>query len=92
MIHANEIVMLALGVGSLAFILMYRSRLASVPARHLLLTAYGFFLAACLLTVFEGFFWTGVFNFLEHLCYACGTLALADWCRRMAFSKAQRDP
>ncbi|MEW6076354.1 MAG: hypothetical protein AB1724_00935 [Thermodesulfobacteriota bacterium] len=80
MIHENEIIMLALGIAVFFFAMVNKTHLERTPGWKLLLFSYSIFLAGCVMTVFEDFFWPDVLNALEHLCYAVSTAALAVWC------------
>ncbi len=80
MIHEDEIIMLALGIGIYFFAIVNKAHLERVPGWNLLLFAYHVLLAGWALTVFEGLLFPGLFNVLEHLCYACSTMAMAVWC------------
>jgi hypothetical protein len=82
MIQENEIIMLALGIGSYFFAVINKIYLERVPAWPTLLLAYRILLAAWVLTVLEGFLFPEALNILEHGCYAVSALVLAFWCRQ----------
>ncbi|MDY6905165.1 MAG: hypothetical protein SWH61_10810 [Thermodesulfobacteriota bacterium] len=83
MIAENEIIMLVLGMGVYGFMVAHKQGLARIPYHRLFFNAYRILLAAWMLTVLEGFFLPSIFNFLEHLCYACGTGILSLWCYKL---------
>jgi O-antigen/teichoic acid export membrane protein len=83
MVHENEIVMLALGVGVYAFAMVCRGQLQRIMHWRTLFLAYQLLLAAWILTVLEGFWWGTVCNVLEHGCLAAGMVTLAGWCFRV---------
>jgi len=81
-IFENEIVMLLIGVGVLIFILGSRRRLKSLPASNILIAGFYVLLASWIVTVLEGFFglfWEGILNYIEHACYAVGSVLVAVW-------------
>ncbi|MGD8388266.1 MAG: hypothetical protein PVG49_14075 [Desulfobacteraceae bacterium] len=79
MIHENELIMLASGLGALAFVLANYSKLKQVPFSKIFLRGFYILLLGWVLTVLEGFFLSRVFNFLEHLCYAASAVVVAFW-------------
>ena len=79
MIEQNEVVMLVLGIGVLIFILGNYSQLKRFPSAKILVVGFSVLLAGWVLTVLEGFYLPGLFNFLEHICYAISTVLLATW-------------
>lgn len=82
-IFGNEIVMLLIGVGVLIFILGNRPRLKSLPASNILIAAFCMMLGSWVLTVLEGFFWEDFLNYIDHGCYAVGSVLVAVWCWRV---------
>ena len=80
MVHENEVVMLLLGVGVLIFILTSRLRLKLLPASNILTAAFYVAFAGWVFTVLEGLLWEGLFNYLEHICYAVSSILLTCWC------------
>ena len=65
-------------VFAVAFLVLRRvERLPDLP---LIYGAAGFMIAATVFTVLEGAFWYGVFNVLEHVCYALAGVFLALGC------------
>ncbi|MBN2123601.1 MAG: hypothetical protein JW821_04875 [Deltaproteobacteria bacterium] len=83
MIQQNEIITLLLGAGVFFFIELNRTALMKLPSWNLLRFAFYALLCGWILTVLEGLFWTDTLNFLEHICYAVSSLALAGWCYRV---------
>jgi len=79
-IFENEVVMLLIGVGVLIFILGSRTRLKSLPGSNILIAAFCMLLGSWILTVLEGFFWEPFLNYLDHGCYAVGSILVALWC------------
>ena len=79
MIQENEVVMLTLGLGINFFIIVYRKYLKCLPGFRIFLFSFRVLLAAWFFTVIEGFFWNGLFNALEHVCYTCSSAMLALW-------------
>jgi hypothetical protein len=79
-IFENEVVMLLIGVGVLIFILGSRQRLKRLPASKILITGFCMMLGSWVLTVLEGFFWKELLNYIEHTCYAIGSILVAVWC------------
>lgn len=91
MAQENEVVMLALGVGVLAFALKHRKQLARVPHWRLLFLAYRILLVAWTATVLEGFFLPTALNLLEHAGYAAAATLIALWCWRAGLGGASRE-
>ena len=89
MIHENEIIMLLLGLGVLIFILGNHVQLKRFPASKILMAGFYMLLGGWLLTVLEGFFWEGLLNYLEHMCYAGSSLLIAMWCWKIFKSKKE---
>ncbi len=87
MVHENEIVMLALGIGVYVFALTCRGQLQRIVHWRTLFLAYQLLLAAWVLTVLEGFVIENVCNALEHSCYAAAMITLAGWCWRITRSR-----
>ena len=83
MIQENEIVMLLLGVGVFIFTLVNRSMFKRLQSWKILIAGFYVLLAGCVFTVIEGFFWIGLLNYLEHMCYAGSSLLVAFWCWRV---------
>ncbi|MBW8041750.1 MAG: hypothetical protein FVQ85_17375 [Planctomycetes bacterium] len=79
-IFENEVVMLLIGVGVLIFILGSRPRLKDLPASNILIMGFYLLLVSWILTVLEGFFWEELLNYVEHACYAVGSVFVAVWC------------
>ncbi len=79
-IFENEIVMLLIGVGVLIFILGSRQRLKGLPSSNILIAGFYLLLASWAVTVLEGFIWEELFNYIEHACYAVGSVLVAVWC------------
>ena len=79
MVQENEIIMLALGCGIYFFVVANKPRLEHIPAWNIILLSFRFLLAAWFFTVIEGFFWNGLFNALEHVCYTCSSAMLMFW-------------
>lgn len=79
MIHGDELIMLLLGLGVLAYIRMNKIRLRRIPGFKIFVSAFFCFLAAWILTVLEGFFWRETLNVLEHALYVSGTGLLLAW-------------
>jgi len=86
-IYEDEILMLVLGLGVLTFMLLNYSNLKRIVLFKLLAISFCMFVAGCILTVLEGFFWEDALNFLEHTSYAAGAIFMAIWFWRV-FGKA----
>ncbi|MBW1801037.1 MAG: hypothetical protein JRJ85_09945 [Deltaproteobacteria bacterium] len=80
MIQENEIVMLLLGSGVFIFTLLNLPMLKRLQSWKVLIAGFYVLLAGWVLTVLEGFFWEGLLNYLEHMCYAGSALLVAFWC------------
>jgi len=89
MLRENEIVMLLLGGGVLIFILRNRFRLKRLPASKLLISGFYVLFAGWVLTILEDFFWEGIFNCFEHMCYAGSSLLVVFWCWKVFGSKEE---
>lgn len=89
MIQQNEIVMLIIGLGVLIFILGKRLQLKRFPSSNILVLGFYVLLAGWALTVIEGLFWGVLFNYLEHICYAIGSLLVAAWCWKVFGSRKE---
>jgi membrane protein CcdC involved in cytochrome C biogenesis len=79
MIHENEVITLAIGIGVYIFVVVYRTQIERIPDWKTVLMAYRIFLVAWALTVLEGFFWESALNALEHLCYVFGMILIVVW-------------
>jgi len=79
MIFENELIMLLLGLGVLAFHLRNRSAFNRIIHAPLLSASLYLLVAAWCFTVLEGFFWHDLLNLLEHACYAASSLLLTLW-------------
>lgn len=79
MIHGDELIMLLLGLGVLAFIRTNNTRLRTLPGFKVFVAAFFCYLAAWIFTVLEGFFWRETLNVLEHALYVSGTGLLLAW-------------
>ncbi len=79
-IQLNELASLLFGVVCAAIILyiLFREKL---PQFGLFFLGFTFLLSANFFTVIEGFLWTTLFNFLEHLSYLLAgvSFAAAAW-------------
>ena len=80
MFEENEVVMLILGIGVLAFVLLNLEKIKRIFAWKIMVSAYCFLLAGWVLTVLEGFVAGRLFNFLEHACYATSSVIIAVYC------------
>ncbi len=89
MIQESEIVMLILGLGVLVFILGNLPQLKRIPYSRLLLSGFYTLLVGWVMTVLEGFIWSVLLNYLEHMCYAIASLLLAVWCWRVFGTKEE---
>jgi len=89
MIQENEILMLIIGLGVFIFVLGNRSQLKRIPHADWLLLGFYMLLVGWVLTVAESFLWEGVLNFLEHACYAAGSVLLAVWCWKVFRDKRE---
>ncbi|MBW2172549.1 MAG: hypothetical protein JRF69_11350 [Deltaproteobacteria bacterium] len=87
MVQESEIVMLIIGLGVLIFLLGNRQQLKRIPSGHFLLFAFHALLTGWVLTVLEGFFWGGLFNYLEHISYAVASFLLAVWCWKVVWRR-----
>jgi hypothetical protein len=79
-IFKNEVLMLIVGIVVLIFILVSRQRLKSLPASNILIGGFFMMLGSWILTVLEGIFWEELLNYLDHACYAIGSILVALWC------------
>ena len=86
MIQPNEIVMLLIGTGVLFFIRVSLHQLKRLPSWNILLCGFCVLICAWAATILEGFFWSGLLNYLEHMCYAASSVLLAVWCWKMSTS------
>jgi len=82
-IFENEVVMLLIGVVVLIFILGNRQQLKSLPASSILIWGFFMMLGSWILTVLEGFLWEELLNYMDHACYAIGSILVAVWCLRV---------
>ncbi|MFQ5952408.1 MAG: hypothetical protein ACE5JK_03280 [Candidatus Omnitrophota bacterium] len=89
MLHENEVLMFLLGLGVLVFILTNRLKFKSIPASKILFIGYLLLLVGWFSTVFEGYFFENVLNYLEHTCYAISAIFIAVWCWKVFGSKEE---
>jgi len=83
LIQQNELITMLIGSGVAIYVLINHSRLSRIPSFKVLLISYLFLFAGWVLTVAEGFFLGSLLNFIEHLCYATGSILAAMWCWRV---------
>lgn len=83
MIHENEVLVLLLGMGVLAFILSNCSRLKYIQASKVLIAGFYVLLVGWILTILEGFFWQEYTNIFEHMCYAASSILICTWCGKI---------
>lgn len=76
----DELIMLILSLAVAIEIWVNFGFIRRAPRPVLLLCSFGLFVLGAFLTVAEGFFFEGVLNYLEHLAYMAGMIALAVWC------------
>jgi hypothetical protein len=87
MIQQNEMVMLLIGIGVLFFIRLSSRQLKRLPSWNVLLCGFCALICAWISTVLEGFFWSVLFNYLEHLSYAASSALLTVWCWKWSTSQ-----
>lgn len=87
MLHANELVMLIIGIGTLLFILNNHHQLKRVPSSNILLGSFYLLVMGWFSTVMEGFLLESLLNYLEHFFYAASSILLAFWCWQTLYSK-----
>ena len=84
MIEVSEVVILLLGAGILAMMLVYRRNLVRLPSWKILLAAFVLRVASDTFSVVEGFFSpTGICNWLQHAAFAFSVVLLAAWTYRI---------
>ncbi|MGB2661945.1 MAG: hypothetical protein WBB86_04025 [Candidatus Omnitrophota bacterium] len=88
MLHEDEVLMFFLGLGVLIFILANRAHLKSFPASKVLIAAFLFLFASWIFTILEGFFLENLLNYLDHICFTVGSVAVAVWCWKV-FGKSK---
>lgn len=79
MIQANEVIMLVLSLGVLAFMFISYLDLRSIPSFGFLVMAFSTFVLGWFMTVLEGVLWAATLHFVEHICYAIGAIITAVW-------------
>jgi hypothetical protein len=87
-IQANEVIMLVLSLGVLAFMFISYLELKSIPSFRFLIMAFSTFVLGWCMTVLEGLLWTATLHFVEHMCYATGAVITAVWFWRV-FGKSE---
>jgi hypothetical protein len=80
MIQQNEIIMLLLGVGCMIFIFLNKQKVKRIPVWRPLFAGFCVVFAGYVFTIIEGFLWSDLLNFLEHICYTASSILLAVWC------------
>jgi Na+/H+-dicarboxylate symporter len=80
MIQENEVIMLLLGIGCLAFIVTNRGKMEQIPESRTLVSSFYILIIGNVLTVLEGLLWNDFLNYLEHISYAVSSILLAVWC------------
>ncbi|KPK65459.1 MAG: hypothetical protein AMK73_02885 [Planctomycetes bacterium SM23_32] len=78
-IQQGELLVLLLGLGTLAFCLANWRRLRALPSWRLLWASYCCLLGAWTLTVMEGLLWSALLNMLEHICYLLTSVLAGLW-------------
>jgi hypothetical protein len=82
MAQESEVITLILGLTGL-LILLQPSRSFAPPLNRLFKAGFFTMVGAFFFTVVEGFLFYGLFNFLEHLCYAVSGWLFAGACWRL---------
>ena len=76
----DEVLMLIISAAVIVEIVATFGYLRRIPHPYLVLGSFACFVLGSLLTVAEGFVWTGSLNVLEHLSVMAGAILLALWC------------
>ena len=87
MVQSNEVIALVLATGVLVFLFAYRARLRKIPLVSLLLGGFYSMYAALVLTILEGFFWSGALNLAEHVFNVASVVLLVLWLWRVSRRK-----
>ena len=91
MIQENEIIMLLLGIGCLAFIVTNRSKINQIPESKTLVSSFCILIIGTVLTVLEGLIWNDFLNLLEHIAYTVSSILLTVWCWRIFAPKVDAE-
>lgn len=75
----SEIITLVLGLAVAALLIPNYSQMKRFPGSRILLVAFLMMLSAWAATVLEGFFWSELFNIVEHFSYLLSTASFAAW-------------
>lgn len=77
--NVSELIMLALGIGTLLFLFLYRNNIKRILGWQMLVTGFSFLVASWIFTNLETWFLENILNFLEHLFNATGVIIFALW-------------
>ncbi len=80
MLKENEVIMLLLGLGVLALILLNIHHVRKIRYWKTICISYCLILSGWIFTVLEGIFWESFLNYLEHLCYLASAILMSIWC------------
>ncbi|MHA1292812.1 MAG: hypothetical protein ACTSQJ_09120 [Promethearchaeota archaeon] len=89
MIQENEIIVFIIGIGTLIFIFINRLKINHIPESRIFVLAFVSFLIGWFFTILEGFLFGDLLNFIEHLCFAIGSILITIWISKVF--KRRRD-
>jgi len=82
MLNENEIIMLVLGVGVLALLSVYRSKIKRIHFIASMRLAFYLLVACWTFTLLEDLFLYDLMNVLQHICFASSAVFTAYGCWR----------
>jgi hypothetical protein len=81
MFEQREVITLLLAAGVLAFIVIHRETLKSVPNWPVLFASFLFLFTSLACSVVEGMYWETLIDSIQHLCSGSSGVAMAIWCK-----------
>lgn len=77
--NVSELIMLALGIGTLLFLYVYRKKVKRIKGWQMLVTGFSFLVASWIFTNLETYILAGPLNFVEHLFNTIGVIIFVIW-------------
>ncbi len=81
-IHESEFMVLLIGIGVLAFIILNWKNLKPLATRNILLLSFCALIVGWTLTILEEYYFEELLNFFEHTSFAASAFLLLIWCWR----------
>ena len=79
MVDPNEVLTFILATTGVVFLALQRDKVRGLPRSSLLKAGYYCLYAGIVFSILEGFSWSYIFDFTEHVFYAASSVLLACW-------------